>query len=92
MNKLPTELVDLIYEYEGKYINNKKKLINQLNLKIDYFQFYKNTILEASFNYLDFLNQDDIEYYNTVQNESFSHYYLYNTKYFHQNRNRNRIK
>lgn len=88
MNKLPNELVDLIYEYEGKYFNNKKKLINQLNLKIDYFQFYKNTILESCFTYLDFLNQDDIEYYNSIQNESFSHYYLYNRKYFHQNRNR----
>ena len=43
MNKLPSDVLDIIYKYDGRYYENMKNVVNDLNNKIK----WSNIILEA---------------------------------------------
>ena len=44
---LPNELVEKIYEYDGRYKINYSKVLNEIETKINWFIFMKDTLISS---------------------------------------------
>ena len=46
INKLPNELIEQIYDYDGRYHSNYKKVVNNIKTLNDWKNFQKNHFIE----------------------------------------------
>tara|TARA_B100001093_G_C26301853_1_gene789764 strand:+ start:234 stop:485 length:252 start_codon:yes stop_codon:yes gene_type:complete len=67
MNKLPEELIIKIFDYDGRYKEASKNMINELNTKISWHKFLTQTERESYMYYNSILDQKTLEelYYNS---------------------------
>ena len=78
MYKLNYDLINLIFDYDGRYENNKNKLIKEVNHNIIIYELKKNILIESHGPYYLFLNNDEKEYYNSILNQKFKDFILKN--------------
>ena len=46
-SKLPIEIIDTIYDYEGSYKKNMDIVVNDINTKYNWYSILTNTLLES---------------------------------------------
>lgn len=46
-SKLPIEIIDTIYEYEGTYKKNMDIVVDDINTKYNWYSILTNTMLES---------------------------------------------
>lgn len=76
IKKLPIELLDKIFDFDGRYKESYKNVLNELINKVKWFDFRNNNELESMIIYESILSEDDREYIQEIRNRSFSKFYF----------------
>ena len=76
IKRLPIELLDKIFDFDGRYKESYKNVLDELINKVKWFDFRNNTELESMIIYESILSEDDREYIQDIRNRSFSKFYF----------------
>lgn len=72
MNRLPYDIINIIYDYDGRYRNNYNKLIKELNYKAEWFKVKKETIVSSMIHYFVMLDLEQQKYLMDTRELTFS--------------------
>ena len=72
---LPNELVEKIYEYDGRYKINYNKVLDEIKIKISWFLFMKDTLLSSVSPYTS-ISTIYLTELKEIEEKSFSDYYF----------------
>tara|TARA_B100001093_G_C25897000_1_gene622905 strand:+ start:146 stop:406 length:261 start_codon:yes stop_codon:yes gene_type:complete len=81
MNIICDDITEHIYNFDGRYIENKNKVINELKNKINIFNIKKYTILESHLPYLELENYEYKSYFMYINKKTFIDYFFNNFNY-----------
>ena len=76
LKNLPIELIDKIFEFDGRYRKSYKDVLNELLNKVKWFDFRNSNELESMIIYESILGDDDRKYISQIRNRSFSNFYF----------------
>ena len=76
MNTLPSELIDTIYEYDGRYRDNYNNVVQDINNRNNWFSVKKETVVSSMINYYMLLTPDEQKYLMNTQELTFSKFYF----------------
>ena len=76
MNKLPNELINIIYVYEGRYHKNYNKLIKELYYQIEWFKVKKETVISSMIQYSLLLDLEQQRYLMDTKELTFSNFFF----------------
>ena len=79
MYNLPKEVLDLIYEFDGRYRKTYKKVIKQINTINEWYNFSHTTLLSSIPNYYNSVMEfptEEIEFYTKIIKEEFKDFYF----------------
>ena len=74
---LPNELIEKIYEYDGRYKINYSKVLNEIETKISWFLFMKDTLISSMSPYTS-LSAVYLSELKEAEEKSFYDYYFRN--------------
>lgn len=72
---LPNELVEKIYEYDGRYKINYNKVLNEIETRINWFIFMKDTLISSMSPYTS-LTAVYLSELKEIEEKSFYDYYF----------------
>tara|TARA_B100000214_G_scaffold220393_1_gene160288 strand:- start:35 stop:268 length:234 start_codon:yes stop_codon:yes gene_type:complete len=72
---LPNELVEKIYEYDGRYKINYNKVLNEIETRINWFIFMKDTLISSMSPYIS-LTAVYLSELKEIEEKSFYDYYF----------------
>lgn len=76
MDTLPTELITLIYQYDGRDRENQKKLVEEIKYMINWYNVKKETIVSSMTKYYTLLTIDEQTYFMNMKELMFSKFYF----------------
>lgn len=79
MYNLPKEVLDLVYEFDGRYRKTYKKVIKQINTINEWYNFSHITLLSSIPNYYNSIMEfptEEIEFYTKIIKEEFKDFYF----------------
>ena len=76
LNQLPIELLDKIFDFDGRYKKSYKNVLEELINKVKWFDFRNNNELESMIMYENILGEEDKKYIKEIRNRSFSKFYF----------------
>ena len=76
LNQLPIELLDKIFDFDGRYKKSYKNVLEELINKVKWFDFRNNNELESMIMYENILGEEDKKYIKEIKNRSFSKFYF----------------
>ena len=76
---LPNELVEKIYEYDGRYKINYNKVLDEIKIKISWFLFMKDTLLSSVSPYTS-ISTIYLTELKEIEEKSFCDYYFRTSK------------
>ena len=79
MYKFPLEVVDLIYEYDGRYKNKFKDVLEEIKTINEWYKFTQTTLICSIPNHYYTIMEfptEEAEYYREIIRQEFSHYYF----------------
>tara|TARA_B100001175_G_C19423746_1_gene597463 strand:+ start:393 stop:647 length:255 start_codon:yes stop_codon:yes gene_type:complete len=69
-------IIDLIYEYDGRYKMNKNTILNDIEIKIKWWDYLINNSIELyNANYM-YMDEETRKYYCEEMTKTFSEYYF----------------
>ena len=81
MNTLPTEIISMIYQYDGRDRENQKKLVEEIKYMINWYNVKKETIVSSMTKYYTLLTIDEQQYFMNMKELRFSKFY-FSHKYY----------
>ena len=72
---LPNELVEKIYEYDGRHKINYNKVLNEIETRINWFIFMKDTLISSMSPYTS-LTAVYLSELKEIEEKSFYDYYI----------------
>lgn len=79
---LPIEIENNIYEYEGRYKHNFNKVLNEINIKNNWFLFMKDTLISSMSPYIS-LSEVYLSELKEVEELTFVDYYFKKVNWLH---------
>jgi len=76
MNRLPNDITNIIYDYDGRYRNNYNKLMKELHYKVEWFKVKKETIISSMIHYFMMLDLEQQKYLMDTQELTFSKFFF----------------
>jgi len=76
MNRLPNDVTNIIYDYDGRYRNNYNKLMKELHYKVEWFKVKKETIISSMIHYFMMLDLEQQKYLMDTQELTFSKFFF----------------
>jgi hypothetical protein len=76
MNKLPYDIINIIYDYDGRYRKNYNKLMKELYYKAEWFQVKKETVVSSMIHYSMMLDLEQQKYLMDTQELTFSKFFF----------------
>lgn len=76
MNRLPYDIINIIYDYDGRYRKNYNKLMKELYYKAEWFQVKKETVVSSMIHYSMMLDLEQQKYLMDTQELTFSRFYF----------------
>lgn len=76
MNIITDDITQIIFKFDGRYIENKNKVIKELKNKINFFNIKKYTILESHLPYLELENLEYKNYFMYINKKTFIDYFF----------------
>lgn len=83
--KLPIQILDIIYEYDGRYKLNKKEMLETLSSYIKWWYYIKNNNNEVYNANGSYISNDDKQYLYHEMNIEFSEFYFRKIVYYKYN-------
>jgi hypothetical protein len=78
MKRLPNEIVNIIYDYDGRYKENYNKTIKQIDGYNNWFKLKKETIISSMMHYYLLLEKESRNYLKDTQELTFSKFFFEN--------------
>jgi len=76
MKGLPDDIINIIYDYDGRYKENYNKTVKQINIYNDWFELKKETIISSIIQYYLLLGEESKNYLKDTQELTFSKFVL----------------
>jgi len=76
MNILPNDIINIIYDYDGRYRNNYNKLMKELYYKVEWFKVKKETVISSMIHYSMMLDLEQQKYLMDTQELTFSKFFF----------------
>lgn len=76
MNRLPNDIINIIYDYDGRYRNNYNKSMKELYYKAEWFKVKKETIISSMIHYSTMLDLEQQKYLIDTQELTFSKFFF----------------
>ena len=76
MNRLPYDIINIIYDYDGRYRKNYNKLLKELYYKVEWFKLKKETIVSSMIHYSTMLDLEQQKYLIDTQELTFSNFFF----------------
>lgn len=76
MNILPNDIINIIYDYDGRYRNNYNKLMKELYYKAEWFKVKKETVISSMIHYSMMLDLEQQKYLMDTQELTFSKFFF----------------
>ncbi len=80
-NKLPEDIINLIFEYDGRYKRNHDNVVMHIKTINEWYEFTHHTLCASIPNRYHYSNilefpEKEIEYYINIIKEEFNNYYF----------------
>ena len=76
MNRLPNDIINIIYDYDGRYRNNYNKSMKELYYKAEWFKVKKETLVSSMIHYSMMLDLEQQKYLMDTQELTFSKFFF----------------
>ena len=76
MNRLPNDIINIIYDYDGRYRNNYNKSMKELYYKAEWFKVKKETVISSMIHYSTILDLEQQKYLMDTQELTFSKFFF----------------
>jgi len=78
MKCLPNEIVNIIYDYDGRYKENYNKTVKDIDRYNDWFKLKRETVISSMIHYYLLLGEESRNYLKDAQELTFSKFFFQN--------------